>query len=108
MVISVKIATGEVTRVFVNNCSSVNVIFFSIFDQLEVNRDLLCNNMEPLVVLGDSLVHLVGEIRVHLKRPFILQCYLGTTISYKDRLDDQSKSASDKVLYPCKNMNNHM
>ncbi|RXH83676.1 hypothetical protein DVH24_005929 [Malus domestica] len=61
-----KIAKCEVTQVFVDTGHSLNVIFFSTFDQLKVNMDLLCDNIEPLISFEDILVHPIGETNLTL------------------------------------------
>lgn len=59
LAIFAEIVNYEVTRVFVNNDSLVNVIFISIFDQLGVNNDLLGWNLAPLIAFEDNMVHLI-------------------------------------------------
>ncbi|KAB2636114.1 hypothetical protein D8674_026648 [Pyrus ussuriensis x Pyrus communis] len=64
----------EVTLVFIDNGSSINVVFFLDFDQLGVNRDLLNGNLEPLIPFGDNIIHpfkemdLTLSIGLHLRR----------------------------------------
>lgn len=73
-IISVEIANYEVTLDFIDNGSSINVIFFLDFDQLGVNRDLINGNLEPLIPFGDNIIHpfeemdLTLSIGLHLRR----------------------------------------
>ncbi|KAM1043764.1 hypothetical protein ACFX2A_035790 [Malus domestica] len=73
-IISVEIVNYEVTLVFINNGSSLNVIFLLDFDQLGVNKDLLNRNLEPLIPFWDNIIHPIEEmnltlsIGLHLRR----------------------------------------
>ncbi|RXH97560.1 hypothetical protein DVH24_009885 [Malus domestica] len=65
-IISVEIANYELTLVFIDNGSSINVIFLLDFDQLGVNRDILNGNLEPLIPFGDNIIHPIEEMNLML------------------------------------------
>ncbi|KAM1152340.1 hypothetical protein ACFX2J_034795 [Malus domestica] len=65
-IISVEIVNYEVTLVFINNGSSLNVIFLLDFDQLGVNKDLLNRNLEPLIPFWDNIIHPIEEMNLTL------------------------------------------
>ncbi|XP_014511822.1 uncharacterized protein LOC106770532 [Vigna radiata var. radiata] len=77
MVITVEIARYEVSKVLVDQGSSVNILYWKTFQQMDISEDLI-------VPFGEQLVGFAGE-RVDTRGYLDLRIRLGTSRSSEER-----------------------